>query len=548
MSGIPFVFGVTGHRDLRSEDIPALTQVIYDQLAKWKNACPHTEFYCMTSLAEGADQLCGRIASGLGMRLLVPLPMEQAEYEKDFSGDALAEFRSLLQSAASVFVAPDTEARDDGTRDYAYRKAGIYLARHCHVLLALWDGFAGESSCCGTADTVDFKTKRAYHTPDSLLNAPNDGIVLHIVTPRQSGRELPKGALSAHLIEHTQGAFMELLKQTEEFSKDAADADTATSCGIFTEETILDLGQAAKSYEKLYRASDALAMRFRNDYLALLKWLCATGALLVVSFLFYDEFEANLFLIAYGVIALCAFILFFAAKHGRCHEKYIEYRLFAETLRVQLNLLAAGIAVNVEELMPLSQRSICPWIGAAMSALPLNGETAQSAHADVRAIWLQAQLNYQKATLEKNSAKQKRQSKISAAILLFTILFFAVVVLLEFKFPVWIAQEIALPDWLHRLTLMHSEHFFSLRGIFKILLGILPAFAFVVSSYYGKLSLARKCKDGKRMIALYTGALAAYDNPQTDKKRLFAELAREELAETGDWLSYVYENQLDILM
>jgi len=548
MSGIPFVIGVTGHRDLRSENIPVLTQLVSDQLANWKKLCPHTEFYCMTSLAEGADQLCGRIASDLGMRLLVPLPMEQAEYEKDFSGIVLDEFRSLLQNATSVFVAPDIEALHGDTREYAYRKAGIYLARHCHVLLALWDGMEGESGYCGTAETVEFKTKKTYRTPDSLLNTPTEGIVLHIVTPRASGNALPQAALFARMLERKQGALHELLKKTEEFNRDTAGADAATSDGVFEEKAILSLGQAAQSLEKLYRLSDALAMRFRNHYLALLKWLCATGALLVASFLFYDEFEANLFLIAYGVIALCAFILFLFAKHGSCHKKYIEYRLFAETLRVQLNLLAAGIAVNAEELMPWSQRSICPWIGAAMSALPLNGEDALDAHADVRAIWLQAQLNYQQSTLEKTSAMQKRQSKISGALLIFTILFFVVVVVLEFGFPVWIAQEIALPDWLHRLALMHSEHFFSLRGVFKILLGIIPAFAFVVSSYYGKLSLARKRKDGKRMIALYTEALAVYDNPRTDKARLFSELAREELAETGDWLSYVSENQLDIRM
>jgi hypothetical protein len=43
------------------------------------------------------------------------------------------------------------------------------------------------------------------------------------------------------------------------------------------------------------------------------------------------------------------------------------------------------------------------------------------------------------------------------------------------------------------------------------------------------------------MIALYSEALEAYDNPLTDKARLMTELAREELVETGDWLSYVSE-------
>jgi hypothetical protein len=57
------------------------------------------------------------------------------------------------------------------------------------------------------------------------------------------------------------------------------------------------------------------------------------------------------------------------------------------------------------------------------------------------------------------------------------------------------------------------------------------------------LSLERSIKDGQRMIALYTEALKAYDNPSTDRTRLLKELAKEELIETGDWYSYMSENQ-----
>jgi len=372
--------------------------------------------------------------------------------------------------------------------------------------------------------------------------------VLQIVTPRASGNALPEEPLSVRLIEQTGGSLHALLQETDAFNKDAAGIDISNASGVFDEETMRSLGTAAEPLQRLYQHADALALRYRDDYLILLKWLCAAGALLVVSFLFYDEFEANLFLIAYALIASAALGMYLFAKNGRCHRKYIEYRLFAETLRVQLNLLASGLAVSAEDLMPWSQRTICPWIRAAMRTLPKSGQTAPNTPADVRTIWIREQLNYQKETFAANSAKQKHQNKISNALLVLTILFFAAVLLLEFLFPAWIGREIALPVWLCRLVQTHSDHFFNARSIFKILLGIIPAFAFVVTSYYGKLSLARKLKDGARMIALYSQALDVYDNPQTDKARLFAELAREELAETGDWLSYVSENRPDILI
>lgn len=548
MSSIPFIIGITGHRDLRCEDIPVLTQLIRNQFAEWMRLYPNTDFFCMTSLAEGADQLCGRIASDLGMQLLVPLPMESAEYEKDFSDSVLLEFRSLLRQASSVFVAPDIELRHDKSRDYAYRQAGIYLVQHCHVLLALWDGLPGESGCCGTAETVSFQLNRDYRAPDSLLNTPNEGIVLHIVTPRCSGNALPESALSMRLIEREKGALHALLRKTNAFNQDTSNIYARKFNNTFNFKTNQSPDQSAEPLEKLYQQADTLALRYRDNYLTMLKWLCATGMLLVVSFLLYDELEANLFLIVYGVIASIALLLYLFAKHGRCHQKYIEYRLFAETLRVQRNLLSSGLAVNAVALMPWSQRAICPWIRSAMSVLPQIALPTQSAPEEVRKDWMEVQLNYHKITYKKNAAKQKHQSRISVSLLVFTILFVVAVLLLEFLLPRWIGQELELPELISRFALQHSEHFFNVRSIFKILLGIIPALTLVVTSYYGKLSLDRKLRDGTRMIALYSEALEVYRNPTVNKVKLLTELAREELIETGEWFSYITENHPDIFI
>ena len=547
MSSIPFVIGITGHRDLRPQDIPLLTRMIREQFSRWMRMCPHTDFYCMTSLAEGADQLCGSIAVELGMHLIVPLPMEQVDYEQDFSGTALEQFRALLDRADRVFVAPDIEKQARADSDYAYRKAGIYLARHCHVLLALWDGLAGESGCCGTAETVEFKTKKRYSAPDSLLNTPSEGLALQLVTPRATKEAMPENALTLRWL--CDPATLEnLLNQTEAFNRDALRADVSTSEGVLDEQTVQAIGEAAGTLQQVYLRADALALRYRDIYLTLIKLLCAVGALLVACFLFYDELESNLFLVVYGLVALAALVLYLIAKRDGCHRRYIEYRLFSETLRVQLNLCASGLSICADDLTSWSQKTICPWIQAAINALQLFPSEKACTRADVRAIWLQKQLEYQTAAYQANLKKQKHQSRISGVLLSATILFFVVVLVLEFLFPAWIGREIALPDWLLRLAQAHGAHFFSMRSVMKILLGIIPAFAFVVTSYYGKLSLARKLADGTRMIALYSQALIAYDDPQTDQNRLLTELAREELAETGGWFSYVSENTPDILI
>lgn len=548
MSGVPFVIGVTGHRDLRDGDVPAITRMIRGQFVDWMEQYPHTEFACITSLAEGADQLCGRIAADMGMRLIVSLPMEQEEYEKDFSGEALELFRALIQKADSVYRAPDIEGRSDATREYGYRQAGIDVARHCHVLLALWDGTAGKDGGCGTAETVDFKLKRTYRAPDTLLTAPDEGIVLQLVTPRKASETIPGEALKLRLVENADGALGELMKDTDAFNRDTRSIDTSKSGDIFDAETRKLLGPAAEPLNRTFRLADALALKYRDRYLAMLKWLCAAGALLVLAFLFYDELEANLFLIAYGLIALIAFAIYLLTKHGRCHRKYIEYRLFAETLRVQMNLLASGLTFGAEDLMPWSQRTLSPWIREAMNNLPHRAYVAPDATADVRTVWLKGQLDYQKSAYVKNKAKWKIQRAITVTMLTLTVLFIAAVIVLEFLFPLWIGSGIQLPGWFYGPLMIHGTDFFNVRSILKILLGMIPALSFVVSSYYGKLSLERKLQSGQRMIALYSEAIEAYDNPLTDKVRLLTELAREELVETGEWLSYVSENRPDILI
>ena len=167
---IPLTVGVTGHRILRPEDEPALAAGVKRELERLRAAYPHTPLVMLNSLAEGADQLCAEVALGMDVPLIAALPMAQAAYEKDFAGPALDRFRSLLGRAEQSFVAPAAEAAPKTPdRDFSYRQAGIYVATHCHVLLALWDGEAGTEAGCGTAEAVDFALHRSYHP---LLSAP----------------------------------------------------------------------------------------------------------------------------------------------------------------------------------------------------------------------------------------------------------------------------------------------------------------------------------------------------------------------------------------
>ena len=100
---IPIVVGVTGHRSIRQADRPALYAAVREELSKLRARCSHSLFVMLSSLAEGAG------------------------------------------------------------RDFEFRPAGIFVAAHSHVLLALWDGGSSTEADCGTAAAADFALNGSYY-------------------------------------------------------------------------------------------------------------------------------------------------------------------------------------------------------------------------------------------------------------------------------------------------------------------------------------------------------------------------------------------------
>ena len=59
---LPFVVGVTGHRDLRPDDGPNLEKAVQKAFERIRKECPDTPLVLLSSLAEGADRLVAHFA------------------------------------------------------------------------------------------------------------------------------------------------------------------------------------------------------------------------------------------------------------------------------------------------------------------------------------------------------------------------------------------------------------------------------------------------------------------------------------------------------
>jgi hypothetical protein len=123
------------------------------------------EFWIVSPLAEGADQFVAAIARARGYRLAVPLPFAPAEYEKDFSAEGLATFRTLL--AAARRVTSHRGRRTAATQ--AYEAAGRAVVRQADLMIAIWDGQPARGRG-GTAEIVAYAARTgvpvAWITPD----------------------------------------------------------------------------------------------------------------------------------------------------------------------------------------------------------------------------------------------------------------------------------------------------------------------------------------------------------------------------------------------
>ena len=198
---VAFVFGVSGHRDLVPSTLPELRRCLETVFASFCAAYPGRHFEVLSPLADGADRLAAEVALSQGMRLLVPMPMNQAEYERDFAnGDSLNEFRRLLVAADRHWTVEEgspsgANLSQGDARARSYASVGDFIARKSHVLILLWDG--KQNAKLGGTGWVKQRREHWMEVAEKEggeLTPPGYLETIQIVTPRLAGegKEQPR--------------------------------------------------------------------------------------------------------------------------------------------------------------------------------------------------------------------------------------------------------------------------------------------------------------------------------------------------------------------
>jgi hypothetical protein len=595
---LPLVIGVTGHRDLRDRDLPRLRELVADVLrrlrADYLGGDRETPVIVLSSLAEGADQLVARAALDQGIQLIAPLPMAAEEFRRDFEpglkpGAAQA-FDDLFARALATPIAPhhiDATRRED-----FYRAVGVYIVRHCDVLIALWDGDSSNMAAGGTAEVVRYKREGiplGLHVPAvTSLDPSLKGPVIHIHTPRQNhanhtslevgvapwGRELTeksrKGATAAAL-EAERSAweiFKAVLSLTRRFNREAAWLEVEPAgtkemelnlARLFEEPATNSCNDAARTDAlarapqlcEFYKLTDSLAQRrqrrFRWDWMV----LSVCGLLAFLCFEYFSHLRHDgVALLAYSILMLVVFGVFFYARGRQNQEQYLDYRALAEALRVGLFWRLLGVT-RVSDLqgaasahprslatsfMP-NQHSELAWITICLRSLELLESIGPGSPSDptsernwldwARTIWIDGQRRFFERQGKSHHEKARRLERVSLLLLSFSLLIAAAwlgTALYRRHLGV-IGEDVESYPWL----------------IFTI--GVLPGFAAALAGYSERLAYMAQARQYDRMRTFYK---QAYDllTPKTrdiDGGRLhlavYADVGNEAMRENAEWVA-----------
>ena len=362
--------GLTAHRDLPPAQEPLLRAQVRDFFLALRATFPQLPLRLISALAEGGDQLVAEEALALGVELVVPLPMAQAEYERDFGQpESLARFRRLLAQARvrELPLAPGNSAEAiharGPARNLQYAQLGMFVSSHCQVLLALWDGRPSEATG-GTAQVVEFHLRN--HMPGfsveqaapNLLADDESDLVYHIPCTRQiapvdadapppparprwltaDGERAVDGQVPPH--------YRHVFGQMQAFNRDLARhaASIARAGNSLLDDAAPAPPAAALEVDRLFRAADWLAVHFRRRVRFSLLCTHALAALMGLCFILFSDIHANrLYLLAFLALFGLGLALKLLGRAREWQRKYLDYRGLAEGLRVQLYWRLAGV-------------------------------------------------------------------------------------------------------------------------------------------------------------------------------------------------------------
>jgi len=580
---IPLVVGVTGHRDLRAQARAEMARCVREVFARLKRDLPNTPMILLSPLAEGADRLVAEVAlsADVGAQLMAALPMPQALYERDFaSPESRAEFTGLLSRATSIIELPLPAGisaiafqGDERARIRQYLAIGEFVARQCQVLIALWNGAAGETA--GTGSVVKLKLTGNWppqfdqHGAVDLVVSP--GPVFHITGPRDRDPAAPVTVTVAELYPES-GSYTpdqaarfyasRVFDPLDDYNRETADAadDRVAARQQAAVDLIQSLDQPALAAVRpalelmrhQYANADVLANKYRS--LTMTTLFRVSVAVFFAAF----SFDAALHMLvgdsptivlikaflmfASPVLMVIALIIYRRAKRSGYQNKYQDYRGIAEGLRVQFFWRLAGVDESVADHYLGRHRWELEWVRAACrAALVAAGFPLGPVCGETRRIAIDSWVDPQHAYL--TGAIERQERRIESFESLIKVCFWAGLAGILGLSVLLAARVLGGSRMLAAFVGENS----SILGLLLTLITMSAVAAALIHNYIEKLALApqvRMYEGMKRLYHRYAQRMRVI--PDDDISLALSKLGQAALMENGDWIIAHRERPLDV--
>ena len=557
---IPLILGITGHRNLHPDELELIRGRIRQVIQLLRENYPHTPLMLLSPLAEGADRLVAHLALEENLQLIAPLPFSKAEYCRDFkTPESLEEFNALLEQADSFTLPqlnPGVEEKKSPARFAQYTLAGAYVARHSHILIALWDG-RQQPNPGSTYDVIQFRLTGfmqelpdSYKPPVNPLDFMDTGKVCHIKVSRANDEKPFIDAGEIHLLtpgekepsRDLRTLLSDTFQRMDEFNRDVAECtaqqgEIADKKGKVPSEDILPrLSAPLQKMSRIHEIAGFLSRHNHRPTEYAIRAIFVIGALMVLAVEFYahppwlhsGEYPNGMLGIYFALFAL-GYGVFHWANRLKIHDKYLHYRALAEALRVQMFWQLGGLSESVADFYQRKYRNELDWIRGAVRALCThNWVHDQQGIAVVRDYWINKQISYFERRTRESHAKLRWIETLARS------LFITGLGLAAGLFGWgWLA-----PDSVHTHHALHSS--------LIILMVFLPAVGAALDGYAEKAGFDAHFKRYREMELIFRRAGEELDKPDVDHQRVLLELGKAALEENSDWLLLHRERPVEL--
>jgi hypothetical protein len=568
---VPFVVAVTGHRDLRTQDLDALRVEVRSVFQGMRKRMPKTPLVLLTALAEGADQLVTDVALEEKVFVVAALPMPLDIYRSTMSEPAQKKLdEQLALSIVRMTLplegrTPEQIRASEDVKASCYESLALFLARQGQALIALWDG-KHSNKRGGTYHVVHYVRSGALKgTPEEVES--HCGIVYQVVSPRMSGSEPAHKIRTVRLgCEHprvgagdgvtspeeealAQLTFEQVEANFERFNNEVAEeAKKPTQpLTLLVANPDVPLSPFLKRLQTLYGRADAISVGANKERK---KFLTGILFFAVAGTLFYsvqgEMFgESKLLWLTFPLFAIVALLLHRKARSQYVEAKYLDARAFAEALRVQFFWEMAGIEQPVDRYYLMNHRTELDWIRFALKNIWLlhsglsEDSAAQPNCSAVLEHWVKDQEHWYRVNAVRQSQSVRLREKGSVYSLIFS-------VGLSVLFPVCIV--IATYELRHRSYLWNpgSWLYAGLHVLVAVPALLVAAYRLWIEQV-GYEEQSREYRYMGKEFEIKAKKLAEHLNSLDIAQSLLLQLGIEALKENGRWLLLHRERPLEVM-